>query len=138
MATPNDSQSWPQLSFHRDDLPCKRAGVWRRVRQELLNARWRYQVVSYKWRTAFRSFRGHMSLLSPKGKPVLLTGRLTDAVLKRHLVIAEIHARNASIDSLSATYPWADLVDRQIYLMGYRAGFQQSRRTNPDTEIAKT
>ena len=131
-----DGRSWPELSFHRDDLPCTGMGVWIQAKQGLLNLRWRWQVASYKWRTAFRSFRGHMRLLSPKGKPVLLTGSLSDCQ-PRSLVIAEIHARNACIESLSATYPWADLVDQQIFLMGYRAGLERAICT-PDIQIAKS
>ena len=51
--------------------------------------------------------------------------------------LVELHARTASIESLSATYPWIDLVDRQIFLMGFRAGLEQASH-NPNIQIAKS
>jgi hypothetical protein len=112
-------------------------GVWIRAKQGLLNFRWRWQIASYKWRTAFHSFRGHMHLLSPKGKPVLLLGQVTPQTRLIPDTFAQIRARNDSIESLSATYPWVDLVDQQIFLMGYRAGLERAQNT-PDIEIAKS
>jgi hypothetical protein len=129
-----DGRSWPELSFHRDDLPCTGMGI--QAKQGLLNLRWRWQVASYKWQTAFRSFRGHMRLLSPKGKPVLILGRAYTGPVEP-ADLAELRARNASIESLSAMYPWADLVDQQIFLMGYRAGLERASCT-PDIQIAKS
>ena len=122
--------SWPRLIFFRDDLPCKGTGLWPRVRQELLNHHWRYRVASYKWQTAFRSFRGHMRLLSPKGMPALVHGGVMEPADATPERVAEIDARSAGTRSLSATYPWVDLVDQQIYLMGFRAGLQQALCTS--------
>ena len=130
-------QSWPRLSFHRDDLPCTGMGVWLRVKQGLLNFRWRWRVASYKWRSSFHSFCGHTRLLSPKGKPVLLLGQVTEQTRLIPDTFAQIRARNDSIESLSAIYPWVDLVDQQIYLMGYRAGLERAQNT-PDIGIAKS
>jgi hypothetical protein len=131
-----DGQSWPRLSFHKDDLPCTGMGFWLRVVGGLQNLRWRWSVASYKRRSASRSFRGHMRLLSPKGKPVLLMGPAYTAPVEPSDLV-ELHARTASIESLSATYPWIDLVDRQIFLMGFRAGLEQASH-NPNIQIAKS
>jgi len=132
--TTGSSQSWPRLSFHRDDLPCIGMGAWRRVIGELRNIRWRRRVASYKWQSAFRSFHGHIRLLLPKGMPVLIVGReYTEQVLPSDL--AELGARTDGIESLSATYPWIDLVDKQIYLTGFRAGLEQAQNT-PNIQTA--
>jgi hypothetical protein len=128
-------QTWPRLSFGRDDLPCTGMRGWRRVIAEGQNLRWRWYVVSYKWQTAFRSFLGHRSLLSPKGMPVLVLGKSTSVPIQPHTV-AQIRARNDGIDTLSAMYPWADLVDKQIFLMGFRAGLEQVQST-PDSQTSK-
>jgi hypothetical protein len=82
---------------------------------------------------AFRSFRGHMRLLSPKGMPGLVFGDATDQP-EQGRASAQTLARSGSIESLSATHPWADLVDKQIFLMGYRAALQQGSYT-PDSDI---
>jgi hypothetical protein len=79
---------------------------------------------------AFHSFRGHMSLLSPKGNPVLVIGPSTaiePPVEGR--ASARMIARSDSIDTLSAKYPWVDLVDKQIFLEGYRAAERQYSNT---------
>ena len=111
-------------------------GAWRRVIGELRNLRWRRRVASYKWQSVVRSFRGHMHLLSPKGMPVLVHGVVTEQEPATPERVTEIDARIAGTESLSATYPWVDLVDKQFYLMGFRAGLERAQNT-PNIQTAK-
>ena len=129
--------SWPRLSFHRDDLPCTGMGVWQSTVYRLRCWRWNCLVVWNKWRMAFRSFRGHIRLLSPKGMPVLILGEVTSPQPEKYREeFAALQSRSASKNSLSAMYPWVDLVDTTIFLMGYREGLQQTLRTS-HTETSK-
>jgi hypothetical protein len=81
------------------------------------------------WNGAARSFAGHIRIQSSKERlavdlgpaPVLTPdGSLIDQPATR--------ARVASIENLSAKYPWIDIVDRRIFLMGFDAGEQTHDR----------
>jgi len=78
--------------------------------------------------SSVRSFRGHIALQSPKepyGPPV---GRIfvRDAGSESLRRNPRTLARMVYIETLLATYQWADSVDLRMFLMGFDAGEEWS------------
>jgi hypothetical protein len=70
------------------------------------------------WRDAFRSFRGHIRTQSAIGRAWVQVGS------PRHQGILNIRslARKLYIEKTSATLPWVDCQDLQVFLNGFDAG----------------
>jgi hypothetical protein len=73
--------------------------------------------------TAFRSLCGHIRTQLPIGPQVLDLGQsiLRDGILRP---TSRALARREYIQIVRAIYPWVDIVDRRIFLMGFDAGEQ--------------
>lgn len=73
--------------------------------------------------TAFRSLCGHIRTQLPIGPQVLYLGQsiLQEGILRP---TSGALARREYIQILRATFPWVDIVDQRIFLMGFDAGEQ--------------
>jgi hypothetical protein len=83
----------------------------------------RWSNRGYIWCGAFRSFRGHIRIQSPRELPKVEYGPAPllfsdGSVVEQPRTIA----RQRCTRRLLAIYPWADMSDLRIFLMGFDAG----------------
>ena len=92
---------------------------------------WRVQNVHCIWIAAYRSFRGHIDIQSATEPNCLTLGPSLQKPLSapQNSLRSDTVARALYIEMLLATYPWADIVDLRMFLMGFDAGDQWSRHT---------
>lgn len=83
------------------------------------------------WHGAFRSCCGHIRIQSPTEMPHLSLGpaQLLWSDGSQRLAPRTL-ARSESTESLSAKYPWVDIVDLRMFLMGFDAGESYARSTS--------
>lgn len=93
-----------------------------RVRAVVHSLLYRYRRTQNIWASAFRSFRGHIRLQYDKGPDVGDLGPLvhieTDGSLAEN---KETATRIRYTEKLLSVCPWADMADREIFLMGFDA-----------------
>lgn len=122
IGTPGSTSSRHTLSqpYARD-----RKGIPWRLRLCILSRNLRRRLLDSwcTWYGAYCSFRGHIRTLTAKDHPAVDYGpsleRLSDGTLqacKRTL------ARNLYTQKMRAIFPWADVQDHEIFLMGFHAG----------------
>jgi hypothetical protein len=110
-----------------------------RLEWQHLRYRWRlrFQATMCIWRNAVDSFLGHIRSQSTRELPSVDYG---PAFLHPHVwpLRANIrtHARAEYTRGLLAVHPWADTVDRRMFLLGFDAGEEwalHKRDIEPDT-----
>jgi hypothetical protein len=116
--------------------PGKAGMGWCRIQCRLHTFFRRSLYAWYIWRGAFRSFRGHIQIQSTKWPPSVGLGQsllITPAGSYQENI--RVTACNMGIDKAMAIYPWADIVDLRMFLMGFDAGEEFGLRT--DSEMQK-
>jgi hypothetical protein len=88
------------------------------------------------WSGAARSFVWHIRIQSTREIPHVILGPAS-LLSPEGLILDQpgTHARAEGIRSLSAKYPWVDIVHQRVFLMGFDAGEQmhvRNRRTESD------
>jgi hypothetical protein len=90
-------------------------------------------------RTLCRSLRGHIQArLAIEHEPVDLGPAYLGDCSGRLQPNISLYARTLGIQSLSAKYPWASLVDSQIFLLGFDEGEKLSHDTSLSSKWAET
>jgi len=87
---------------------------------------WQVRNVWCIWSASYRSFRGHIRTQSAKEPNSLELGPSLEKPLSapQNSLRSDTVARALYIEMLLATYPWADIVDLRMFLMGFDAGGQ--------------
>jgi len=80
-----------------------------------------------KWYAAFRSFRGHIRIQSAKEGARVRLGPSVQFRDGCYQANTRTLARAEGIEKLRAIYPWADIADLCIFLMGFEAGEEYSK-----------
>lgn len=128
--------SYPPETLRRD----RRYRVWHRLllaRLPIHSLWFRLVGIWHIWRAATRSCRGRIELQSPTERlDVGVGSAFVRDQAGDYQVNTRTLARAACIENLSATYPWADIVDFRIFLMGFDAGEQWTLGTK-DSEPEK-
>lgn len=124
-ANPTDSHPSNPREALRGVPLYRQASGWRLVRSLLRLMALRLWNIWCIWSGAARSFVWHIRIQSPTETPhVDLGPQFEQNPDGSFLYRLDTHARAEGIKSLSAKYPWVDMVHRQIYLMGFDAGVQ--------------
>jgi hypothetical protein len=117
-AKPSPQVSRNYVSRYRDVLA--RLGIHGLLQFAVFRLRRRWCI----WLSTFRSFRGHIQTLSSKDQAVVDLGpalRLVNGHLVRWI---RTDARRLYIEKLLAIHCWADILDLEMFLMGFDAGEQ--------------
>jgi len=113
-------------AIHHSHVRRGRLSFWQ-IRLLLHHARQRCLNTLYIWSSAFRSLTGHIQIQSAKELPCVSYGQALahspDGHPKPNI---RSLARSMYTQKLLATYPWLDIVDLRIFLMGFDAGEQWS------------
>jgi hypothetical protein len=125
----NDVRSHVPLETPRSVPLCKQLSGWRLAKGLLRLMGLRLLNTWYIWRDAFGSFLGHIRTQSPKEMPHQIVGVLLEWSPTGYKENTRTLARTESIRRLSAKYPWVDIVDHRLFLMGFDAGEQWTRHT---------
>lgn len=126
--------STPNACLHR-----VRKSPWgfSRLRWKLYLIRKRLLNTMSIWSGASRSFRGHIQIQSSKELPSVGLG---SELVRSHAGDLRVNtrslARSIYTQKLLAIYPWADIVDLRIFLMGFDSGEQWTSHS-PYTEGGK-
>ncbi len=117
---------WPGLGLHAKLGRARRKGwlAWYALADSLAPAR--RASLRCRWCASCRSFRGHMWLQSSRKLASLPLGKPVQHPNGRLEMSAGQKCRVAGIETLQAKYPWVDIVDLHIYLMGFHAGEESS------------
>jgi hypothetical protein len=124
--TQSDVSSFPQKSI------CDRRKVW----WDSI-ARWTSILFSgpvpvlCRWYAAFRSFRGHIQFQFATSAVRVDLGPSVQFRNGYYRANARTLARAEGIEKLQATHRWVDIVDLQIFLMGFDAGEGYSKADRP-------
>jgi hypothetical protein len=111
--------SLPKDELH--DSLCKRLSGWPLAKYQLCRLQLHLLAILYKLHASFRSLLGHIRIQLATERPVLSVGATLEWSPRGYLANTRTLARSECIRDLLATYPWADIVDLRIFLMGYDA-----------------
>jgi hypothetical protein len=89
-----------------------------------------------RWYAAFRSFRGHIRIQSSTSAGRVDLGPSVQFHVGCYQANTRTLARAEGIEKLQATHRWVDIVDLQLFLMGFDVGEEYSntdhlRRDSP-------
>lgn len=118
-------------------LSCKQLSGWRFARCVLRRLCSRLLNTWCIWHGALRSFRGHIHIQSAR-EPLRLTLGPAPLLFQNGSLrqAPRTIARSESIEKLLATFPWADIVEMRMFLIGFDAGESYARnREDTETEI---
>ncbi len=96
----------------------------RSARCALYSLRFRLRNALCIYKLSLRSFRGHIGIQSAKEPLGLTVGPAAVSTSAQSAAQLRTIARALYIEMLSATYPWVDIPDLRIFLMGFDAGEQ--------------
>lgn len=100
---------------------------WRQLKRLQRLLRLRLLCSWYIWRNAHNSCRGHIRKQSPRELPFVDYGPCLESDDSGwYQPNKRTNARKRYTQMLSAIHPWLDMVDRQMFLMGFDAGEQWS------------
>jgi hypothetical protein len=103
---------------------------WFLLKDALYGARFRLRNIWCIWCGAAGSFAGHIRTQSPKTRLHLDLGLATVRYPDgRVLTRPSTDALYASIETLSATHPWVDMVDLRMFRDGFLAGEKHALRS---------
>ena len=127
---PNTQVSMPVSSSGQvatRDFRHKGLSGWRLIKYSLRYLRFRLLNSWCIWRGALRSFLGHIRSQSARERLSVTLGPSLELSQGRHYQAnTRTLARRLYIESVSAIYPWVDIPDLRIFLMGFDAGEQWS------------
>jgi len=105
------------------DLRGRLPGVYYVARSALYRVVLRTFQSWHRWRTAFRSFRGHIQTLRTiKYQSLDLGPALQLLADGQRLACTRTVARSYGTQLLETKYPWVDLVDLRVFLLGFDEG----------------
>jgi hypothetical protein len=124
-SSPNASQSKdrqrPRVVL--SDLEGRWLAAWHLTRTAVLRWRARNAQRWYRLRSVVCNVRGHIqTLLAIEHQSVDLGPAVERSPDGRYLPCSRTVAHSYGIRSLETKYPWADLVDSQVFLLGFDAG----------------